>query len=240
MLCTSYPSPCPNPAPHPALPGHEATAAELAPARLRCGKVCHRALPGCPHTCQRECHEGACTSAACAAEVTLRCACKRIKRKAGCQEVQRLLLAATGSAAYDGATSLRLLPCDAACTAGAAEAAAPAAAPKASRSLPASKEPVAGGEAGGTAAAAEAAAAASQEAQQPKRKLSREERQRQAEERQRQKEAAERRKFMIRAALLSTVMLVVLLVALLLALGGRWLLAYFDARAQEAWGRPEL
>lgn len=164
----------------------------LPAAHLCCGKTCHRQLPGCPHTCARDCHEGPCSSDGCSQEVTVRCTCKRRKEKLSCAEVQRMLQAATGSAAYDAGTSLRLLPCDAACAKVAAAAAAEAAEPAAKG----------GGGSPGTAAAAagKAGGAAGPEAeqgvqqeQQPRRKLSKEEKQRLAEEKQRAKLAAARR-----------------------------------------------
>lgn len=119
----------------------------------------------------------------------MRCSCKRRKDKLPCAEVQRLLQAATGSAAYDARTSLRLLPCDAACTKAAAAAAAAGAAEPAGKgrggSPQAATQPAKAGSAAGSAA--------EQQEQQPRRKLSKEEKQRLAEEKQRAKEAAARR-----------------------------------------------
>lgn len=217
----------------------EVTAERLDPSCLCCGKTCNRMLPGCPHTCQRACHPGACTSAGCAEDTTVRCACKRLKQKLPCAEVQRLLAAATGSGAYDGATSLRLLPCDAAC-AKAAAAAEQAGEPAARGRRVSSDGPEAGSGAGSSSSslAAAAAAAATATKQQPRRKLSREEKARLAEEKARVKEAAERRKALMRGAVLATA----LVLALLVALGLRWLLLAADARARAAWGtgRQEL
>lgn len=212
---------------------HEVTAAELPAARLCCGKVCHRALPGCPHTCLKTCgHAGACTSDGCEQEVTVRCGCKRRKEKRSCAEVQRLLQAATGSSAYDQGTSLRLLECDAAC----AKAAAAAPAKGSSDGLDAEgAAAAAAAPAGSTSAAARAAGAVEQE-QQPRRKLSREEKARLAEEKARQKEAAARRRLVLQAALLGGLALL----ALLLVAAVRWLLAAADAKAQAMWGRQEL
>lgn len=115
----------------------------------------------------------------------MRCACKRRKEKLACAEVQRLLQAATGSAAYDAGTSLRLLPCDAACAKAAAATAASGAA-----------EPAAA-KAGSTARweqEQEQAQQGGQQEQRGQRKLSKEEKLRLAEEKRREKEAAARRK----------------------------------------------
>lgn len=207
----------------------------LDPARFCCGKTCHRALPGCPHMCERLCHTGACTSQGCTRETTVRCACKRLKAKLPCSEVQRLLEAATGSSTYDGTTSMRLLPCDAACAKAAAVAAAaePTAAAGAKDSSDSQQAPAGGSASGGAAAAA---AAAATEQQQPRRKLSKEEKAQLAEEKARAKEAAARRKQLVQAAVLGAVVLL----AVLLALGVRWLMLLADQKAQAAWGRQEL
>ncbi|KAI8463588.1 MAG: hypothetical protein J3K34DRAFT_526874 [Monoraphidium minutum] len=89
-----------------------------AAAALSCGKPCHRALPGCQHPCRAPCHAGAC-GGGCQEEVTVRCECRRLKQKWGCGRVRAALQQSTGSGDYDaGATSLKLLPCDAGCAAG--------------------------------------------------------------------------------------------------------------------------
>ncbi|KAL4428037.1 hypothetical protein ABPG75_002126 [Micractinium tetrahymenae] len=206
----------------------EVTAAVLPPAALRCGKTCHRALPGCPHTCERPCHEGPCTSQGCATEVTVRCGCKRSKRKLPCSEVQRLLATATGSAAYDSTTSLRLLPCDASC----AKAAA-ADEGKGGGDAPVAR---AAGSNGATAAAAAlpAAAAAAGSGTEPAkpRKLSKEEKQAEREAARQARLAAQQRKQRQQAAVLTAI----LSLLVLLALGVRHLLVWLDQRAQAAWG----
>ena len=207
----------------------EATAAAAPPARLCCGKACHRALAGCPHTCERPCHAGGCTSQGCSQEVTVRCACKRAKRKLPCSEVQRMLAAATGSAAYDGATVLRLLPCEPACAkAAAAEAAG---GKRRSSSDGAAAD---GGAAAGAAAAPAASlpAPAAAEAQQPRRKLTKEEREAEREAARQAKLAAQQRKQAQQAVVLG----LLLLVAVVLALGVRHLLLLADRKAQETWG----
>lgn len=198
----------------------EATAAVLSPSALRCGKTCHRALPACPHTCQLACHEGPCTSQGCAADVTVRCACRRAKRKLPCSEVQRLLAAANGSAAYDGTTPLRLLPCDASC--------AKAAAAEEGKG---SGGAAAAHEASEAPAAPAAAAGATAEPAKP-RKLSREEKQAEREAARQAKLAAQRRRQRQQAAVLGAI----LGLLVLLALGARQLLLWLDHRAQAAWG----
>jgi NF-X1-type zinc finger protein NFXL1 len=91
--------------------------AAAAAAALSCGKPCHRALPGCQHPCRTACHAGVCP-AACEEEVAVRCECRRLKQKWPCAKVRAALQKATGSGDYDsGATSLKLLPCDAECAA---------------------------------------------------------------------------------------------------------------------------
>ncbi|PRW05874.1 putative mitochondrial-processing peptidase subunit beta isoform B [Chlorella sorokiniana] len=213
----------------------EVTAEALPAARLCCGKTCHRQLPGCPHTCMRECHEGPCSSDGCSQEVTVRCSCKRRKEKLSCAEVQRLLQAATGSAAYDAGTSLRLLPCDAAC---AKAAAAGAAAEPAAKGADSSSKAAANAAKAGRAAGPQPGQAAQQQQQQeqqeqqPRRKLSKEEKQRLAEEKQRAKEAAARRQQLLQGLVLAAV----LLVAVVLALGVRHLLQLADQTAQAKWG----
>ena len=228
----------------------EVTAEALPAARLGCGKTCHRALPACPHTCERECHPGACSSEGCTTEVTVRCSCKRSKKKLACSEVQRMLLAATGSGAYDGSTALRLLPCDAACANKApAQQELPAAA--AATDTSGSANPTGGAAAGAasdgarsgarqrpaalSAGDATGAAAVGGEGQ-PKRKLSKEEKAREWELQRQKKAAAQQRKQLLRFAVLAAV----LGVALLLALGVRHLLLVADRKAQAAWGLQQL
>ncbi|EFN58119.1 hypothetical protein CHLNCDRAFT_34551 [Chlorella variabilis] len=194
-------------------------------ARLNCGKTCHRELPGCPHTCELECHAGTCTSVGCAKEVTVRCACKRNKRKLACAEVQRLLLAATGSGTYDDTTSLRLLICDDGCAkAAATEAAAAPAAAKGSGDVP-----------GAPLTPPMATKASTAAAEAPKRKMTREEKQRERELARQQKDAEERRKQIVHGLVFG----VLLCIAVLLALFLRHLALVVDRKAQEAW-RPEL
>lgn len=207
----------------------EVTAAALPPAALCCGKTCHRALPACPHTCERRCHEGPCTSQGCTAEVTVRCACKRSKRKLPCLEVQRLLAAATGSASYDGATALRLLPCDASCAKAAAaeegKGGSSASPPAPARSMGAAAA------ADAPSAAASGAAAAGAEPGRP-RKLSKEEKQAEREAARQAKLAAQERRQRQQAAVLGAI----LCLLVLLAVGVRQLLLWLDQRAQAAWG----
>ena len=228
----------------------EVTAEALPAARLGCGKTCHRALPACPHTCERECHPGACSSQGCTTEVTVRCSCKRNKKKLACSEVQRLLLAATGSAAYDGSAALRLLPCDAACASKAPTPQEPPAA-AAANAISSSSDNLAAVSAAGASSdgagsgarrrpaalsAAHATGAAAAGEEQPKRKLSREEKAREWELQRQKKAAAQQRKQLLRFAVLAAL----LGVALLLALGVRHLLLVADRKAQAAWGRQQL
>lgn len=205
----------------------EVTAAALPPMALRCAKTCHRALPACPHTCERRCHEGPCTSEGCASEVTVRCVCRRSKRKLPCSEVQRLLVGATGSAAYDGATSLRLLPCDASCAkAAAAEegkgGGAARAAPNGGKGPPAATDAQPG--------AADAAASVAGPGR--PRKLSKEEKQAEREAARQAKLAAQQRRQRQQAA----VLVAILGLLVLLAVGARQLLLWLDQRAQAVWG----
>jgi NF-X1-type zinc finger protein NFXL1 len=93
-----------------------------------CPKQCLKQLAKCPHLCEFKCHEGPCPGSIgrCEAETTVRCSCKRLKKKLPCFEVAALLEkqrkeenggggkgAADGT--FDALTSLRLLPCDAEC-----------------------------------------------------------------------------------------------------------------------------
>ncbi|KAL4445363.1 hypothetical protein ABPG77_011188 [Micractinium sp. CCAP 211/92] len=205
----------------------EVTAAALPPTALRCAKTCHRALPACPHTCERRCHEGPCASEGCASEVTVRCVCRRSKRKLPCSEVQRLLVGATGSTAYDGATSLRLLPCDASCAkAAAAEegkgGGAARAAPNGGKGTPAATDAQPG--------AADAAASVAGPGR--PRKLSKEEKQAEREAARQAKLAAQQRRQRQQAA----VVVAILGLLVLLAVGARQLLLWLDQRAQAVWG----
>jgi NF-X1-type zinc finger protein NFXL1 len=96
---------------------------------LCCGKVCHKELPFCPHSCTALCHKGNCPEAkSCSEEVTVRCSCRRQKEKWACAKVQAALAAAGGSSGsngssklYDGSEALKLLPCDGLCAAAAKE-----------------------------------------------------------------------------------------------------------------------
>ncbi|MEW5303405.1 MAG: hypothetical protein WDW38_001729 [Sanguina aurantia] len=83
---------------------------------LRCDKPCHRQLPDCPHPCRSTCHAGPCPEVSpCVEEVSVRCECKRVKRKWRCCQVQAALQAAGRGRAYDAGTQLRLLSCDESC-----------------------------------------------------------------------------------------------------------------------------
>ena len=92
---------------------------------LCCTKQCLKQLAHCPHLCQASCHEGPCPGsiARCEAETTVRCSCKRMKKKLKCFEVAILLEkerkesggGGGGGGAYDSMTSLRLLLCDSEC-----------------------------------------------------------------------------------------------------------------------------
>ncbi len=121
--------PCAVPRTHPcscgkttlSFPCHELQAVQAAgdgSAKLSCGKPCHRALPSCQHPCRATCHAGACADGGCKEEVTVRCECRRQKQKWDCGQARAALTKATGSGVYDaGATSLKLLACDAECAA---------------------------------------------------------------------------------------------------------------------------
>ncbi|GAB4819935.1 hypothetical protein N2152v2_006981 [Parachlorella kessleri] len=223
-------------------------AAGIPPDRLRCAKVCHRALQLCPHLCQETCHSGACPKPeSCSEEVTVRCACRRIKRKEPCSTVQSMLQAETGSRSYDAATPLRLLPCDAECAtlAAAAEAAgkkgAATAVPASSTDVSAAVKGASMAAPAGVARTAGKPGAAAAEEQQGtagegrrkggKAKAREEERQRQ---RQLQEQKA-RRQLIIRATVLS----LVVLVALLLGRAVVRLARLADEKAQGAWGTEQ-
>jgi hypothetical protein len=54
-------------------------------ALLCCPLPCGKTLPTCPHECAQPCHAGACPQPErCARKVTVRCACRRIKRQWEC------------------------------------------------------------------------------------------------------------------------------------------------------------
>jgi NF-X1-type zinc finger protein NFXL1 len=200
---------------------HEA-AAGVAPGALRCGKVCARPLPRCTHLCAAACHPGACAAAggACAEEVSVRCACKRLKRKLPCSEVAALLRrGGVTDGSYDATTQMRLLPCTAECAAAAAKPAPP----------PPPAPPPA-------SAAAEASNAAASAPPPPARKLTRQEREQQREAREREKAAAAARRRLARRVLLA------LLVAAVMGggLGVLWVIASADRWAKGAWGDGEL
>lgn len=58
---------------------HSASSAAM-DALLSCGKVCHKRLPNCKHTCRSKCHPGECPSPElCDRKVTVRCSCGRQK-----------------------------------------------------------------------------------------------------------------------------------------------------------------
>ncbi|KAI3428787.1 hypothetical protein D9Q98_007606 [Chlorella vulgaris] len=214
-------------------------AAPLLVHRLQCGKACHRQLPGCPHACQAVCHPGACSSQDCSQEVTVRCSCKRSKRKLPCAEVQRLLSAATGSPTFDGTTPLRLLHCDATCAKAAAAAGAGGDPAMAAATAPARD----GGSTSSAAPAVQAIAAATPAAgpapEKPRRKLTREEKEQEREAARQRRQALERRRQLKQGVML----VLALMVAALLAFAVRFLLLAslhsLDRRAQQAW-RPEL
>ena len=68
--------------------GSELTDAADPEAKLKlgsCGGICDKKLSGCKHTCQLECHPGACPpSSECSKKVVLRCPCKRLKKVRAC------------------------------------------------------------------------------------------------------------------------------------------------------------
>ncbi|GAX77723.1 hypothetical protein CEUSTIGMA_g5166.t1 [Chlamydomonas eustigma] len=88
---------------------------------LCCGKPCHRPLLRCPHPCREKCHEGPCPGSGqgCEEEVTVRCACKRLKAKWTCKAVLTALETMRGSGGspttYDALSAPRVLPCDHEC-----------------------------------------------------------------------------------------------------------------------------
>ncbi len=108
------------------------TTGDIKSTELCCPKQCLRQLVNCPHLCDVSCHEGPCPGSIgrCEAETTVRCGCKRMKKKLKCFEVAALLekerkksggggggtdSGGTVGGKYDAMTSLRLLPCDAEC-----------------------------------------------------------------------------------------------------------------------------
>lgn len=196
--------------------------AGVSPAELRCGKTCLRLLPRCPHFCQEACHEGACPGAVrCEAEVTVRCTCKRLKKKLPCCEVAAMLQrTGGGDGQYDESTSLRLLPCDEECAklAGAVSTAGkvPAAAAKINEEKPLSSGRV---PASGTVPAAP--------------KLSAKEKMEQERQRKEQERRARLRVQRIKQCLVMMVLLVIMCVG---AWTVSWLLKTLDQRAHEAWG----
>jgi hypothetical protein len=183
---------------------------------LCCGKACHGPLKGCPHLCKKTCHESACDATSCREEVTVRCGCKRIKRRVSCLEAKSLLQAAGRPTEYDDSTSMRLLPCVAECAKAEVEAAAK------SKDLGAGKKNI--------PAPVTLLKVASTE---PKRKgAAREERERERERLRLAKAAAERRQDAMRGALLFCVLLAAALAALAVHRG----LKAVDRAAQEVWG----
>ncbi|EIE25322.1 hypothetical protein COCSUDRAFT_65191 [Coccomyxa subellipsoidea C-169] len=83
---------------------------------LSCGKPCYRKLPECPHHCEAICHLSECpASSSCQKEVTVRCACRRMREKRACSAVRQQLAARHLPADFDASTAVQLLECDAKC-----------------------------------------------------------------------------------------------------------------------------
>ncbi|GBG68527.1 hypothetical protein CBR_g3071 [Chara braunii] len=56
---------------------------------LCCGDFCHKRLPFCSHLCPELCHPGPCPKATeCHKKVTVRCACRRLKKEMVCSDAQ--------------------------------------------------------------------------------------------------------------------------------------------------------
>lgn len=85
---------------------------------LVCDRICGKPFPLCPHTCGAQCHVSSCPGAHhCEVEVTLRCSCKRTKKKYSCHEVHAMLKAkGFGTGAYADLPR-GLLPCGSECVA---------------------------------------------------------------------------------------------------------------------------
>ncbi|KAK9842016.1 hypothetical protein WJX81_004295 [Elliptochloris bilobata] len=82
---------------------------------LCCWKPCARPLPACGHICGATCHAGCCPGAdSCDQEVTVRCACRRLKGKMSCAAA-RVLADARGQSAPAKGAAAALLDCDDKC-----------------------------------------------------------------------------------------------------------------------------
>ena len=207
-------------------PCHQSTQSTGIPLeKLRCGKICSKQLPKCPHLCNEVCHEGLCSGATrCVAETTVRCTCKRVKMKLPCYEVAHILKKTeNGDGKYDEFTSLRVLSCTAECKAALREAAT---GPK--KGVEASLEE---GDSSGPSLRPVASA--------HQKRLLQKERAAEAERREREKEKKQREK--ARQQFMRQIVRVVLLFTLIaLVVGGglmlHRLLTSVDKAAQEAWG----
>lgn len=210
---------------------------------LCCGKPCHRALATCQHPCREACHSGPCPQA-CKEEVTVRCDCRRLKQKWGCDKVRAALSKATGCGTYDsGTTALKLLPCDVECAA--QQQAKAARGPSPQDEVPPAA-PVAKDRSGAATSAAADGAAAGQEQQggsgKAAKRMSRAEREALAAQRVAQQLAAERRKKMMQWALMGTVVAAGCGIGLWVAVVVYGLLVASDEMAKQTWGlrRDEL
>lgn len=141
--------------------------------------------------------------------------------------MQQALLAQGKGRSYDGATALRLLPCDADCAAQPKRAKPPPQQPKPAAApepapeeqAPGGSSPAKGGAVGGVGA----------------KRLSRAEREALAAQRLEEQERAARREALLRWAALAAVLLVLALIVWGLAKG----FSHLDARLQQSY-RPEL
>ena len=225
-------------------PSSITTATTTTAVSLCCDKVCGKPLLACPHLCTKLCHMGPCDDV-CVVEVTVRCGCKKIKKKVPCNEVRQLLRTqgcSSGSSGgdgtavveqqqqgwYDETTSLRLLPCDDDCRRAAVEM-------NSSKSSTRGKE-WEGGERTTVGSGEE------KNVRQRKKELMQKERAAEAgrreEERKRMQEAMTRQK-----RVQMVVRIVLLLVLIGVVVGGglvvRHLVAGVDRVALEAWGDKE-
>ena len=161
-------------------------------------------------------------------EVTVRCACKRLKAKWSCQQVQAALLAAGKDSWYDAGVAPRLLSCNAGCE----QKSAAAAGAGADAGLAVQEE-----EADSRQGQQHAPVQQPQVPQQPRQRLSKAEREAQARLEAERKKAERRLQTWRRAALSAAIWLVIALIGLAIGIWGKQLLAWVDATAQARW-RP--
>eukprot|EP00877_Chromochloris_zofingiensis_P012196 jgi/Chrzof1/722/Cz01g26100.t1 len=213
--------------------------------RLCCGKICHRQLPHCPHSCRSVCHQGPCAAGDhCAEEVTLRCSCRKQKQKWPCWRVQQAIKASSKHVDYDGVSAVKLLPCDAGCSAVKKGAGSDKAAQNSHSTAQTHHDGTVGSNAGQGASSMaskfddDRQLLLSSSDKAASKKLTRAERQALAEQREAERAKQARRQQLKRWSMYLAVLLLVVALGAGVGIGCYWLLSKVDQTAQSVW-RPD-